>query len=80
MTNPATRQRSVEKGERQCSTCKGVFPLDEFAPDRTKASGFRSCCRGCDRRASKRYYASTARRSSPAWKRSAAPPVSSREG
>ncbi len=39
-----------------CSRCASRKPLAEFARDRSKASGYRSFCKACDRTKSKAYY------------------------
>ena len=42
---------------RVCPRCGEERPLEEFAKDATKSSGFKSHCKVCDRAKSKRYYA-----------------------
>jgi hypothetical protein len=40
----------------RCYACGRDKRVDEFSPDRSKASGRSSICRACDRDKSKRYY------------------------
>jgi hypothetical protein len=42
---------------KQCPRCLRSLPPAEFARDRTKASGHKSICKGCDRVKSRAYYA-----------------------
>jgi hypothetical protein len=47
----------VRKLDKLCGGC-GIFrDLEDFAVDRSKASGRKSRCRECDRERSRRYYA-----------------------
>jgi hypothetical protein len=45
----------------ECYACNRDRDRSEFAPDRSKASGYKSICRLCDRAKSKRYYAQVRR-------------------
>jgi hypothetical protein len=38
-----------------CSKCGEELPVEEFARDRTKASGYKSFCKACDNAKSRRY-------------------------
>lgn len=38
---------------KRCPRCGDTKPLDEFAIDRSKVSGIKSCCKACDRELSK---------------------------
>ncbi len=44
------------EGERFCAACGTRKKLEEFATDRSKASGHKSLCKACENRKSKRYY------------------------
>ena len=39
-----------------CSKCGEELPVEEFARDRTKASGYKGFCKACDNAKSRRYY------------------------
>ena len=39
-----------------CTKCGDELPIEEFARDRTRASGRKSLCKACDRAKSKAYY------------------------
>jgi hypothetical protein len=39
-----------------CPRCGDQVPLEEFARDRSKASGYASRCKACDREKARRYY------------------------
>lgn len=43
---------------RQCYICKKSFPLtDDYWPkDKSKKSGYKSCCHICNRKLNKKYY------------------------
>jgi len=45
-----------------CSKCGEGLRIDEFARDRSKASGRKSICRACDRAKARRYYAANRER------------------
>jgi hypothetical protein len=45
----------------RCYACKRDRDLSEFAPDPSKASGYKSICRPCDNGKAKRYYAEVRR-------------------
>jgi uncharacterized CHY-type Zn-finger protein len=40
----------------ECYACHEELPVEEFAPDSSKASGHSSICKPCDREKSRRYY------------------------
>jgi hypothetical protein len=40
----------------RCYLCGFERPVDDFARDRSKASGRKSLCRSCDRERSRAYY------------------------
>lgn len=35
---------------KRCSKCRLLLPVDKFSNDKTKASGFRSDCKKCNKR------------------------------
>ena len=39
-----------------CSKCGEALPVEEFARDRSKASGYKGFCKACDNAKSRRYY------------------------
>jgi hypothetical protein len=41
---------------RTCSKCGEELPVEEFARDRTKTSGYKGFCKACDNAKSRRYY------------------------
>jgi hypothetical protein len=41
---------------RRCYACGEERPLNDFALDNSKGSGFKSICKSCDRRKSRDYY------------------------
>jgi len=41
---------------KRCSRCGREKPLEEFARDASKASGFKSWCKACDKAKSRAYY------------------------
>jgi|ERR1700761_1286489 len=43
--------------DRKCPRCGEMKPLSEFVPDRTKASGYASRCKPCDRIKCREYWA-----------------------
>jgi hypothetical protein len=55
--NISPSNRSLPAGTRRCPRCERDLPLRDFALDRSKASGRKSHCQGCDSAKSKRYYA-----------------------
>jgi hypothetical protein len=56
---PVEIRRQVEL---RCYACGRTLNSAAFAPDGSKASGFKSICRGCDREKSRRYYAANRER------------------
>lgn len=46
----------------RCYRCEASKPLDQFARDRSKASGRKSICKSCDKAKGKRYYAENGER------------------
>lgn len=40
----------------RCPRCRELKARDAFYPDRSKASGFKSLCKECDKEKSRRYY------------------------
>jgi hypothetical protein len=42
---------------RRCYACAEELPTSDFAHDTSKASGFKSICKRCDRQKSRAYYA-----------------------
>lgn len=47
---------------RRCPRCGEEKPLNEFAVDRSKGSGRKSACKGCDAAKSRDYYAENGER------------------
>jgi hypothetical protein len=45
-----------------CYGCRRELPADAFPRDKSKASGRKSLCRGCDNAKSRRFYAANQRR------------------
>ena len=54
--------RSLPDAVTRCPRCERVFPVSEFARDRSKASGRKSWCKTCDSAKSKSYYAANRER------------------
>ena len=46
-----------------CSKCGDELRLEDFARDRTKASGYKGFCKACDNAKSRRYYEANRERS-----------------
>jgi hypothetical protein len=59
------RRRGLEGAppdEMRCYRCGETKPVEEFARDRSKASGRKSLCKACDNAKSKDYYAANRER------------------
>jgi hypothetical protein len=41
---------------KKCTKCGDELRVEEFARDKTKASGHKNICKACDREKSRRYY------------------------
>jgi excisionase family DNA binding protein len=48
MTVGAPRSRPAPPGQKLCSRCGAIKPVDYFGPDRRASDGLRSCCRHCE--------------------------------
>ncbi|HEX5374632.1 MAG TPA: hypothetical protein VFW48_00575 [Solirubrobacterales bacterium] len=53
---PVLDNSQAAAGKARCYRCGESKPVSEFAKDRSKASGYKSICKDCDRAKSRRYY------------------------